>query len=324
MELDSLPSPCTMSPTRAATFFPITDTNRQQPANVSAAPFTVFSLQRMMIASGDSCANLRIMKVEYFQRDGVLLHEYLVLSYADVDTPGVHSFMVVELGHKVETHTIAAPLDVDSSHTRTLPGQASAPQSVDPSGTRTTSAADDRILIPLRRDPLHIAKVEPGPSTLLATITPPAASSVSVSHILVLASVISQHAAYDLAESHCSYYGRAMFDVTRALMGCAEADVATAPAFRFMQSDALQWRPADTIADEVRSDFSAASVTEGYHATLVAFLQSVEEQKKINERPLREATRKLEEVAMARHAAELEVERLRELCKGGQGNAGMA
>ncbi|KAJ6449831.1 hypothetical protein C8R47DRAFT_336914 [Mycena vitilis] len=103
INLAPLPPPSTMSPVMSSTFFPITDGNRHQPLSVSAAlgafPFRVHTsaiLQEMMIASGDSCENLRITKVEYFQRDVAPLHEYLVFSFADCDTRGVASFMILE------------------------------------------------------------------------------------------------------------------------------------------------------------------------------------------------------------------------------------
>jgi hypothetical protein len=97
--------------------------------------------------------------------------------------------------------------------------KASARQSLELSGKRTTSIADDRVVISCRRIHYDIEKIEPGKRTLLATMTPPSDSTISVAEILALASFISKHSPfYDLLESSCFYYGRAIFDVTRTLM----------------------------------------------------------------------------------------------------------
>ncbi|KAJ7705801.1 hypothetical protein B0H14DRAFT_2647223 [Mycena olivaceomarginata] len=103
MGFGSLPAPSSISSGMAPTFFPITEENRHEPMNVSAAlspiPFTVYTsvaLQRLMIGNGDSCSNLRITRVEHYQRDVAPLHEFLVFYYTDVATPGVSNFMVIE------------------------------------------------------------------------------------------------------------------------------------------------------------------------------------------------------------------------------------
>jgi hypothetical protein len=129
MHIDSLPAPSTLAPGIAPVFFPITNENRNDRMSVetalSAIPFTVHTsvaLQRQMIGNGDSCSNLRITKVEYFQRDVAPLHEFLCFSYEDVATPGVSNFMVIERWgtdfqppdnskEKVEQHTLTLSSD---------------------------------------------------------------------------------------------------------------------------------------------------------------------------------------------------------------------
>ncbi|KAJ6557110.1 hypothetical protein B0H10DRAFT_1967400 [Mycena sp. CBHHK59/15] len=371
MRIDSLPAPSTLAPGIAPVFFPITNENRNDRMSVEAAlsaiPFTVHTsvaLQRQMIGNGDSCSNLRITKVEYFQRDVAPLHEFLCFSYEDVATPGVSNFMVIERWgtdfqppdnskEKVEQHTLTLSSDnavpestTTFSEQALFVSKASARQSLELSGKRTTSIADDRVVISCRRIHHDIEKIEPGKRTLLATMTPPPDSTISVAEILALASFISKHSpVYDLLESSCFYYGRAIFDVTRTLMHCTGANIVTTDDFSFMKSDALQWHahvfrclladkgPAYMVkglmADKVKTEFGADAIIEKYEAAFAEFEESVRAQKERNERPLRlaeerlqeevrarqEETRARQEEARARQAAELEVERLKELVK---------
>ncbi|KAJ6609667.1 hypothetical protein B0H10DRAFT_472410 [Mycena sp. CBHHK59/15] len=129
MHIDSLPAPSTLAPGIAPVFFPITNENRNDRMSVEAAlsaiPFTVHTsvaLQRQMIGNGDSCSNLRITKVEYFQRNVAPQHEFLCFSYEDVATPGVSNFMVIERWgtdfqppdnskEKVKQHTVTLSSD---------------------------------------------------------------------------------------------------------------------------------------------------------------------------------------------------------------------
>ncbi|KAJ6515659.1 hypothetical protein C8R45DRAFT_1086843 [Mycena sanguinolenta] len=274
MHIDSLPPPSPiMSPTMAAAFFPITEYNRRDPINASVIrriPFTVHTsdvLKRLMIASGDSCNNLRITKIQRFQRDVAPVHEYLVFSYTDC-APDVDSgtratnFMVVERWeltpaersrNEVEDHaslthspveglpkyTDLPPLFPIDSHKylfRTLSNEAFIDSPPQNTNQRAIFMADDRISISWRRDPLHIALIQPGTSTLLATITPPDSSTVSVAEILALASFIAQHSDQ---ESNCFYYTRAIFNVTRILMNCKKDNVVPTTEFDFMQDDVL-------------------------------------------------------------------------------------
>lgn len=159
-------------------------------------------------------------------------------------------------------------------------------QSLETSGQRTRSLADDRIVISLCRNSAHIDKAEPGASTMLARIKPPTTSTVSVAQILTLASLVSQHRPdYDLMESNCFYYGRAIFDVTRDLMDCKDHDVETSQNFRFMKFNALQWGPAHIVkghmADKVAVEFKPEKIKELYETALAAFLKSVEERKAV-------------------------------------------
>ncbi|KAJ6618423.1 hypothetical protein B0H10DRAFT_2029785 [Mycena sp. CBHHK59/15] len=97
-------------------------------------------------------------------------------------------------------------------------------------------------------------------------MTPPPDSTISVAEILALASFISKHSpVYDLLESSCFYYGRAIFDVTRTLMHCTGADIVTTDDFSFMKSDALQWH-AHVI--RVRRTWSRASWPTGSRQNL--------------------------------------------------------
>ncbi|KAJ7879855.1 hypothetical protein B0H13DRAFT_2542527 [Mycena leptocephala] len=233
----------------APVFFPITNENRNDRMSVEAALsailFTVHTsvaLQRQMIDNGDSCSNLCITKVEYFQRDVAPLHEFLCFSYEDVATPGVSNFMVIERWgtdfqppdnskEKVEQHTLTLSSDnavpestTTFSEQALFVSKASARQSLELSGKRTTSIADDRVVISRRRIHYDIEKIEPGKRTLLATMTPPSDSTISVAEILALASFISKHSpVYDLLESSCFYYGRAIFDVRAFLVGESSA-----------------------------------------------------------------------------------------------------
>ncbi|KAJ7759730.1 hypothetical protein DFH07DRAFT_1060150 [Mycena maculata] len=373
MRMDSLPAPSTLAPGIAPVFFPITDENRNDrmslEATFSAIPFTVhtsLALQRQMIGNGDSCSNLRITKVEYFQRDVAPLHEFISFSYEDVSTPGVSNFMVIErwgtdfqppdnTKEKVERHTLTLDNGIPEptttfSEQALFVSKASARQPLELSGKRTTSIADDRVIISWRRIHHDIEKIEPGKRTLLATMTPPPDSTISVAEILALASFISKHSpVYDLLESCCFYYGRAIFDVTRTLMHCTGADIVTTDDFSFMKSDALQWHAhvlrclsADKgpvymvkslMADKVKTEFGADAIIEKYKAAFAEFEESVRAQKERNERPLRLAEERLQEEvrarqeeararqeeARARQTAELEVERLKELVKSLQG-----
>ncbi|KAK7005520.1 hypothetical protein R3P38DRAFT_3041767 [Favolaschia claudopus] len=340
MNLNSLPPPSPMSPTMAATFFPITDENRHQPLKLSAAlshiPFAVYTslvLQAQMVASGDACENLRITQVQYFQRDVAPLHEYIVYSFEDTRKSGVTNYMLVErwgtdfqppdkTKEKITLHTIEAPADgtsiaepITTSPTnegRTPLMAVAARHSMEASKKRTTSVADDRIIISLRRDPLHINKIEPGTSTLLATITAPEQSQISVAHVLSLASFVSKHSPnYDLLESNCYYYGRAIFDVTRTIMGCEESDVVTAPSFRFMRSDALQWQLTHKVkglmAEKAKRVFSAEGVRQRFEAAFSEFVENVRQQQEVNNRPLVEQTlaRRHAEAALATSEAAL-------------------
>ncbi|KAJ6609668.1 hypothetical protein B0H10DRAFT_2193742 [Mycena sp. CBHHK59/15] len=148
-------------------------------------------------------------------------------------------------------------------------------------------------------------------------MTPPPDSTISVAEILVLASFISKHSpVYDLLESSCFYYGRAIFDVTRTLMHCTGADIVTTDDFSFMKSDALQWHahvirclladkgPAYMVkglmADKVKTEFGADAIIEKYEAAFAEFEESVRAQKERNQRPLRLAEER-------RQAAELKV-----------------
>ncbi|KAJ6517980.1 hypothetical protein C8R47DRAFT_1312532 [Mycena vitilis] len=331
-----------MSPVMSSTFFPITDGNRHQPLSVSAAlgafPFRVHTsaiLQEMMIASGDSCENLRITKVEYFQRDVAPLHEYLVFSFADCDTRGVASFMILERWgtdfqppDKTKSKATEHPITLDatgiseSTTTKTLSDHSrniavgSARLSMELSGTRIQSAANDRVLIAVRRDPFDVSKAEPGTSTCLATIVAPHTSTVSVAQIMSLASFVSQHSpVYDLLESNCFYYGRAIFDVTRRIMHCNSDDIATAPDFVFMKADALQCQPAQTIktlmANKVRAEFRAAGVKERYEKGFSEFLGFVQAQKERNDHPLMEARAETSEARNRMEEAEAETSKAR-------------
>jgi hypothetical protein len=121
---------------------------------------------------------------------------------------------------------------------------------------------------------------------MLARIKPPTTSTVSVAQILTLASLVSQHRPdYDLMESNCFYYGRAIFDVTRDLMDCKDHDVETSQNFRFMKFNALQWGPAHIVkghmADKVAVEFKPEKIKELYETALAAFLKSVEERKAV-------------------------------------------
>ncbi|KAK6995592.1 hypothetical protein R3P38DRAFT_3075880 [Favolaschia claudopus] len=352
MNLNSLPPPSPMSPTMAATFFPITDENRHQSLKLSAAlshiPFAVYTslvLQAQMVASGDACENLRITQVQYFQRDVAPLHEYIVYSFEDTrksGSDGGTDFQPPDkTKEKITLHTIEAPADgtsiaepITTSPTnegRTPLMAVAARHSMEASKKRTTSVADDRIIISLRRDPLHINKIEPGTSTLLATITAPEQSQISVAHVLSLASFVSKHSPnYDLLESNCYYYGRAIFDVTRTIMGCEESDVVTAPSFRFMRSDALQWQLTHKVkglmAEKAKRVFSAEGVKQRFEAAFSEFVENVRQQQEVNNRPLVEQTlarRHAEaaltssEAALATSEAALETsEAARELAEG--------
>jgi hypothetical protein len=183
--------------------------------------------------------------------------------------------------------------------------KASARQSLELSGKRTTSIPDDRVIISCRRIHEDIEKIESGKRTLLATMTPPPDSTISVAEILALASFISKHSpVYDLLESSCFYYGRAIFDVTRTLMHCTDADIVTTDDFSFMKFDALQWHahviwclltdkgPAymveSLMADKVKTEFGADAIIKKYEAAFAEFEESVRAQKEVYGRsPLR-------------------------------------
>ncbi|KAJ7907253.1 hypothetical protein B0H13DRAFT_2332536 [Mycena leptocephala] len=209
MRIDSLPAPSTMAPGIAPVFFPITNENRNDRMSVEAAlsaiPFTAHTsvaLQQQMIGNGDSCSNLRIAKIEYFQRNVAPLHEFLCFSYEDVATPGVSNFMAIERWgtdfqppdnskEKVEQHTLTLSSDnavpestTTFSEQALFVSKASARQSLELSGKRTTSIADDRVVISCRRIHHDIEKIEPGKRTLLATMTPPPDTTISVAEIL--------------------------------------------------------------------------------------------------------------------------------------------
>ncbi|KAJ6467972.1 hypothetical protein C8R47DRAFT_1152111 [Mycena vitilis] len=328
MHLPPLPSPSAMSPAMA-TFFPINDGNRRVEAVLGPSPFRVYDsamLQQVMIASGDSCERLRITKVEYFQRDAAPLHEYLVFSFADCDTPGVASYMILERWgtdfqppEKTKSNARKHTIILDgtgmsettttrnfSDHSRDM-AVAPAVLSMGLAGLRLRSVANDRVLIAVRRNRFYVSIAEPGTSTCLATIVAPHTSTVSVAHVMSLASFVSQYSPlYDLLEANCFYYGRVIFDVTRCIMHCNSDDITTAPSFAFMKADALQ-QPTQTI--KAQAEFGAEGVKERYEESFAEFLRLVQAQKERNNHPLIEVRSRLEE---ARNRSEEAGKRLEE------------
>ncbi|KAJ7870571.1 hypothetical protein B0H14DRAFT_3573738 [Mycena olivaceomarginata] len=98
------------------------------------------------------------------------------------------SFIPLFAGPQLTDITLS--VDMTFSEQALFVSKASARQSLELSGKRTTSIADDRVVISCRRIHYDIEKIEPGKRTPF----------------------------YDLLESSCFYYGRAIFDVTRTLM----------------------------------------------------------------------------------------------------------
>ncbi|KAF7302901.1 hypothetical protein MKEN_01252400 [Mycena kentingensis (nom. inval.)] len=157
------------------------------------------------------------------------------------------------------------------------------------------SAADDRVLISLRRDELDLAKMEDD-STLLATMTPPGDCTISVAQLIWIADYVSSHCpVYDLFESSCFYYGRAIFDVMRETMKCKANDVVTTDEARHMKTDALLWRlnpihlSQSKMAAKAKAQYAPKRVRKVFDREFAVFLQAVRDKKTDLNRPLREA-----------------------------------
>ncbi|KAJ6583191.1 hypothetical protein B0H10DRAFT_2443120 [Mycena sp. CBHHK59/15] len=243
----SLPAPTLTTPA-SAIFFPATDDTKayEKKKMMSWSPFSMYAsrdILRVMITSGDLCHNLRIKKIQYYQRKVTPLHEFVVAFYEDITNPEVHNYMVIErwgssfapntphpkpVVHEIlaadpETPVVGEPTaETDTAASVKRVALWSLEQFLDTFGS-LKSIANDRILISYRREESDISLVEPGERQLLATMDAPPDSHVTVAHLLSMSSCISDDMPiYSLLESQCFYFGRANWTVVGRAMGCMD------------------------------------------------------------------------------------------------------
>ncbi|KAF9059678.1 hypothetical protein BDP27DRAFT_1340896 [Rhodocollybia butyracea] len=221
----------------------------------SPLPFSVRDsrdVKHDLLTRGDPCDHLLVTQVRYYQRVIAPLHEFMVVEFKDIRRTDaeVKSYVLLERWgsdfrppnkslKKIERHELDANqirstdgLNGSASHSRSS-SSTSLTASLH-SSSNSSSVANDRFIIFLRRKMADVDKLEPSGYTLLATLTRPSSSSFNMAKLADIP-------IYNTLDSQCFYFGRVIWEVMRMEMG-VPSDEAVAPNDPGdMKVDPLHW-----------------------------------------------------------------------------------
>ncbi|KAF9063722.1 hypothetical protein BDP27DRAFT_1334763 [Rhodocollybia butyracea] len=333
MNMDYLPTP-TESPC-SSLFFPATEENReaQRTRLASPLPFSVRDsrdVKHDLLTRGDPCDHLLVTQVRYYQRVIAPLHEFMVVEFKDIRRTDaeVKSYVLLERWgsdfrppnkslKKIERHELDANqirstdgLNGSASHSRSS-SSTSLTASLH-SSSNSSSVANDRFIIFLRRKMADVDKLEPSGYTLLATLTRPSSSSFNMAKLAVLTTCVTEDIPiYNTLDSQCFYFGRVIWEVMRMEMG-VPSDEAVAPNDPGdMKVDPLHWAShyvKGKMADKVKSSHGAPAIRAKFNDAWLLFDKEVRERVVRLQKPILDLEASVLEERQRRQQLEVESE----------------